>query len=130
MAEYKIVKEEDDDITFEKSAFTYEFTKSGVVDNILYLRKIIKQMKGQIGINSAEMENIEHFHPFVKDMTEEDLQVAFMYERSLATRNEAMKKLEEAELAEKEELATVAKIEEQLGIKIEVPNNELNIEVK
>lgn len=136
MADYKLVEKpdfevQDDDIVFEKSNFTYEFTKSSLIESILHIRKIKRQMESQISLNSAEMENIAHFHPFVKDMSEEDLQVAFLYERSLATKKEAAKKLEEAIKAEEEEMATIAKIEEQLGIKVEIPETQgLNIEVK
>jgi hypothetical protein len=129
MANYKLVKEDEEDITIEKSGFTYEFTKSSLIDNLRYIRKIKKEMTAQISLNKAEMENIVHFHPFINDMTEEDLQVAFLYERSLATKNEAEKKLEQANEAEAEELDTIAKIKEQLDIEIEVPED-LKIELK
>lgn len=131
MAEFKLVKNEEneEDEIIAKSGHTFEFTKSSVIESMLKMAKIKKELTAQLGVNKAEMENYLHFHPFLKDMSEEDLQFAFLYERSFATAKECEKKLEEIAEAEKEIADDVAEIEKQTGLKIEMPQP-VHVEIK
>lgn len=121
MADFKLKEvNEDGEQVIEKSNYTYDFTDVAIKDSLQKLAKLKKELKAQLGVNKAEMENYLHFHPFLKDMKEEDLQYAFLYERSFATAKEAEKKIKEIEEAEAETLESVKAIEEQTGFKIEV----------
>lgn len=78
---YKVLEEKEDwkDNVIEKRGLTATFTVNDFEKNIERMQKIIKELEGTHRLNLATMENIEHHHPFVKEMSEQDLNTAAMY---------------------------------------------------
>jgi len=58
------------------------FTLNQVEAAQAHYQKTLKELKAQIELDSAKMQNIEHFHPEVKDYTDEQLVTAWLYQES------------------------------------------------
>lgn len=58
------------------------FTLNQVEAAQAHYQKTLKELKAQIELDSAKMSNIEHFHPEVKDYTDEQLVTAWLYQES------------------------------------------------
>ena len=86
-----------EDQIIEKHGFVPTFTINQLKDNLVINSKRIKELKGQIELDSAKMKNIESHHPFIKDMTDFDRRVVHMYEESLAMAKACQTKLDEFE---------------------------------
>lgn len=67
------------DRVIEKRGHVVEFTLNEVEQNTKMLEKTFKEVNAKREIEQAKMENIEHFHPFVKETSEEDLHTSWMY---------------------------------------------------
>lgn len=79
--QYKVLEPNDDykQAMIEKSGITAKFTIAQVEDAIRYNATNKKELEAQINVDSAAMTNIEGFHPFVKELGEQDLSTAALY---------------------------------------------------
>lgn len=109
---YKILKPNEvyKEATIEKSGITATFTIADIERHEEYLNKCKKELEGQITLESAKMANIEENHPFVKDMSDQDLATAGLYFSSKSLKRQSEEKLAEISTAiteyaaEKEEI--------------------------
>ena len=61
-----------------------ELTLQGIADTQLEREKKVKELFAKKLLEEKKMSNIEQFHPFVKDMSDEDLHTVWMYYESKA----------------------------------------------
>lgn len=127
MFEYKLknveIKADNlDEITFPdlktrtiiKSGDVVEFTMYDLEKNVSDFTRFKGEVEAQIKHEEAVSENIEHFHPFVKDLTEQELLTAWLYKEATGKAKHYKEKLSqvdnELELVQKE----IAWIKEQI----------------
>ena len=103
-----------EDQIIEKHGFVPTFTINQLKDNLVINSKRIKELKGQIELDSAKMKNIESHHPFIKDMTDFDRRVVHMYEESFAMAKACQTKLDEFEKQIEEDEEEIAAIQAQI----------------
>lgn len=115
---YKIKEKADDhlDTVIEKGGLTASFTVRGLNAAIERATKLIKELEGKLQIEDARKQNIEHFHPFVKDMSDQDLNTAAMYSEAKQYITQIPPKIEELKAAIEKDHAEVAKAYELLGV--------------
>lgn len=63
----------------EKTGHTDSFTMNDIENHIKSREKTFKELVAKRDYENAKIINIEHFHPFVKDISEEDLHTVQMY---------------------------------------------------
>lgn len=85
------------DRVIEMRGQVIEITLSGLIETQKRREKAIKELKAKIDLEKAKMENIESFHPFVKDMSEQDLHTAWLYRQSQAIVNGAVEEVSKLE---------------------------------
>jgi hypothetical protein len=61
------------DALIEKTGLRIHFTINDIDSDRALIAKQIKENKGQLVLEAAKIENITSFHPFVLDLTEEQL---------------------------------------------------------
>lgn len=83
------------DRIIEKRGSVQEFTFNDIELNMKNLVNTKKEVESKLTYEKAKAENIEHFHNFVKDMTEEDLHTCYMYYEASSFVKLAEKKLNE-----------------------------------
>ena len=71
------------DRVIEKRGHLITFTLNQIEDNTRELLKTKKELTAKRQYEAAVMENIEHFHKFVKKLTPEQLLTVWMYKNSL-----------------------------------------------
>jgi hypothetical protein len=78
---YSVKKTDDDalETLIEKSNIKADFTPRQMLNDQESARRVIKELKGKLDIETKKCDNIEHHHPFVKDMTLEQLYTCHMY---------------------------------------------------
>lgn len=104
------------DAVIEKTGDPVVFSYADIVDAIEYGSKQMAELKAQKEVADAQLENIKHFHPSVLDLTETELQAAFVYQRSLSMSRECARKLSEFEAAMVEDKQAMKDIFDQTGI--------------
>lgn len=67
------------DRIIEKRGAVQEFTMNDIEYNMKELLNKKKELEAKREYENAKKENIEHFHPFVKDITPQDLLTTWMY---------------------------------------------------
>lgn len=93
-----------------KSGDVVEFTMRELEDNIAKLRKFELDVQAKIDNDKAKIENIEHFNPWLKKMTEEKKHACYLYFISFLALKEFEPKLKEVkdqlalDIAEREEI--------------------------
>jgi len=107
------------DRVIEKIGHVITFSLNQVLENTRVLEKTLKEIEAKKELESAKMINIEGFHPFVKELSEQDLHTAFMYQQSKALVTMCEAKAKEI----KDQMESDAKEVEE--IKSQIP--ELNI---
>ena len=107
------------DRVIEKRGHVITFSLNQVLENTRVLEKTLKEIEAKKELESAKMINIEGFHPFVKELSEQDLHTAFMYQQSKALVTMCEAKAKEI----KDQMESDAKEVEE--IKSQIP--ELNI---
>ncbi len=70
------------DRVIEKRGHVVTFTMSQVEENMRQLQKTVKELEAKRELENAKMINIEGFHPFVKDLSDQDLHTVSMYQQS------------------------------------------------
>lgn len=120
------------DRTIQKYGDVVEFTLAEVENADLQMLKTRKELEAKLNHEKAVMENIEHFHAFVKDLTEEQLLTAWMYKQAkghvkLCTEN--IDKINAQLESDKKEIAEIIKQIPELGVKsAEVKDGEVVLE--
>lgn len=87
------------DRTIEKYGDVVEFTFHEVESNKEQFAKFKTELEAYLKHEKAAIENIEHFHPFVKDVSEQDLATYAVYQKYTSELKAHAKKLEEVEKA-------------------------------
>jgi hypothetical protein len=90
------------------------FTMSQVDQNKAHYTKTRKELVAQKEIEAAKMFNVEEFHPFVKEMSAQDLIAAWMYQQSKGMVELCGKKIEEIDTQLKEDEEEIAEILKQI----------------
>lgn len=98
----------------EKRGQVIEFTLHEVEQDLVKLNKLKIEMQAQIDHENAKVVNIEHFHPFVTEMSEQDLSTAFLYHEAKSKSKLFTAKLAEVEEAYNEESREVEEIKKQI----------------
>ena len=86
--EFNIEKVEDIELptardrVIEKRGDVVEFSMNDIDNHINVLTKARKEHAGMVEHENAIVDNIEHFHKFVKKLTDEELLTAWMYKES------------------------------------------------
>lgn len=70
------------DRVIEKRGDVVEFSMNDIDNHINILTKARKEHAGMVEHENAIVDNIEHFHKFVKKLTDEELLTAWMYKES------------------------------------------------
>lgn len=122
MPKYKLGKQEDGKQIVEKSQHTMEFYADSLIDNVTKLRKMMKELAAQVSYNGAEIANLEHHNPWLKDMSNKKLKVGFLYERAMGTKAAAADKLKEVEVVLKQELQAILDIKKDTGYEVVLPD--------
>lgn len=114
--EYKLIEKNEDVRTskIEKRGGVVTFTYNELEASILAMKKMIKELKGNIDLQAAKMKNIEEHHPFVLTMSEQDMFTAHMYQEAKALVVVAGKKLVEFEDALNSDEGQLLEIENQI----------------
>ena len=118
MYKYTVVEKADEPFNsvIEKSNVTVKFTLGQVDAEAKKLKKALVELEAQLKHEQAKMENIESFHPSVKDMGDEERFTLHMYEecKQIAKKCEAkIKEINDALAGYDGELKD---IEEQTGV--------------
>ncbi len=121
------------DRIIEKRGHVVEFSLSEIEANDRDMEKQLRDQKGMFDHRQAIIENIEHHHPFVKDLSDEQLLTVWMYKDAMRNRDQFKKNIDalEKQLQEdKEEIEEILKqIPELANVKsAEVVEGELKIE--
>lgn len=116
MLEYKIgeTAEDPQDAVIHKTGYTQKFTLREVENSIFANSKNLKELEGRVTLDSAKMTNIEQNHPFVLEMSEQDLFTAHMYMEAKATVRVCKKKVAELQAAIDDDTAEIAEIKKQI----------------
>lgn len=102
------------DRTIMKFGDVVEFSMNDIEKNFLDFRKFKKEQEAQIAHQEAIMKNVEHFHPFVLEMSEQDLLTAWMYKEAKGNLEKYKKNLDKVDTAIAELESEVAQIKEQI----------------
>lgn len=97
-----VIKEPNEDPTLaviEKQGDSYTFTMQGVMDAKAYNDKREKEIRGQLEVELAKMENVKHNHPEIVEMEPVKRVAAKIYQDSLDYKTQAEAKLVEFEEA-------------------------------
>lgn len=122
--QYKVLEPAQDykDSKIEKSGITSTFTLREIANNRTTLLKLQKELEAQILVQDATTTNIENFHPFVKDMSMEDMHTAGMFYEARGYRDQCQKKLDEVQKLLADEVAEEELIMQSLGfVKTDTP---------
>lgn len=85
------------DRTIEKYGDVVEFTFNEVESDMERFGKLKTEIEAYLSHESAAIENIEHFHPFVKEVSEEQLSIYATYHKYKAGYKAHETKLTEVE---------------------------------
>ena len=91
-----------------------EFTIHGMQASIKNAEKNITELEAQATVNRAKMTNIETNHPFVLDMSEQDMFTCHMYQESKALAIVSEKKADEFKEAFETDKKALADLLEKL----------------
>ena len=101
-----------------KAGAEHEFKMSEVSEHLEKLRKLKVQLTSQKEVEDAKCENVKHFNSFIKDLTDEQLNAAYLYAGSYKLSKACAEKLVEIEEAQKEYAEELSEIEKQTGLKL------------
>lgn len=133
MIEYTIKEKKDNprESVIELHGKPIEFTLYGMEASIAGAEKTIKELESTSKLNAAKMDNIERNHPFVKEMSEQDLFTAHMYQEAKAIVLVCNKKADEFKAAKaKDEAALVDLFEKMPDLKADVEAFEVEAKTK
>lgn len=119
---YKIKEENEDPMlsVIEKGGVTVDFTLQDVENDIRHNTKLKKELEARLKLDKAKVENIEHFHPWVKDWSDEQLSIAHLYAESRSVVRSFPERIREATEAIEELEAAKEDIKSQIGVAVPV----------
>lgn len=125
---YKIIEEKEDpkESVIEKTGIKATFTVYEMETEDLQLAKYLKELSGQKMLSDAKITNIENHHPWVKDLTPEQLITAHLYQEAIAMSRVLGPKIDSIKAGIVESAEEKIEIEKQLGIPLSI--KELNKE--
>lgn len=91
-----------------------EITLGDLANTQAQRAKLIKELKANMEFETAKIENIESFHPFVKELSEEDLHHAWMYFESKAMVKGCAKEIAKNEGYMQYDMTEIAEIKKQI----------------
>jgi len=114
--EYKISKKAENprESVIEMHGKPITFNLHQMQANIRNAEKTIVELDAQAKVNRAKMTNIEEHHPFVKEMSEQDLFTAHMYQEAKALAIVSEKKADEFREAKATDEASLVELFEKL----------------
>lgn len=117
--QYRLLEPNDNykEAVIEKNSITATFTIAEVEAMKAHNEKSLRETEGQLSIKKAEIVNIDHFHPMIKDLTGEQLAAAWIYKEALDYINKAEPIIESLNAAIADNDATIAAAMEIVGIK-------------
>lgn len=118
MIKYKVTKQENGDVEFERSGAKNKFTASEVMSNLKALSKLKTECLAQKKLEDAKMKNIEGFHKHITEMEDKDLSAAHTYWEAKLLFNACESKIKEVDEMIDEEKECVVAIEAQTGINV------------
>lgn len=107
------------DRIIEKRGHVVEFSISDMERNTEILKKNKKEIEAKRDFEKAKMDNIEHFHAWVKRMSEERLHTAWLYFEAkgmVGVCNEKLKEIDKQLLDDEAELAEIKKQIPELNV--------------
>jgi hypothetical protein len=118
MYKYTVVEKADEPFNsvIEKSNVTVKFTLGQVDAEARKLKKALVELEAQLKHEQAKMENIESFHPSVKDMGDEERFTLHMYEECKQIAKKCETKIKEINDALVGYDGELKDIEEQTGV--------------
>lgn len=106
----------------EKRGHVIKFTLAELAQNHIQLEKLDKELTAQAEHERAKMKNIEAHHPFVLDLTDEQLFTAHMYANAKALLTQCVSKKQEIADQLESDRKEIADIKEQIpGIDVPEP---------
>lgn len=102
------------DRIIEKRGHVITFSMNEIKANTEALLKQKKEQEAMFKHRNAVIENIEHHHPFVKDLTDEQRLTVWMYQDAKGNRDIFKKNLDSIEKQLKDDEEEVAEIIKQL----------------
>lgn len=121
MYSYKI-KEENTDINkvvIEKGNITHSFTLADMTEEQNALKKYLKEFAANQTVKKTMMDNVEEYHPFVKDFTDEQLFTTALYQQAKEAYTQYANKIEEFTKQLKDSEAETIEIIKQIGVSTE-----------
>lgn len=118
MFTYKI-KEENEDFTksiIEKGNITVDFTITDMDKEQEALSKYLKEFRANQTVKKTTIENIEEFHPFVKDFNKQQLFTIALYQEAKNAFEQYEEKIQEFEKQLSESRSETLEILRQVGI--------------
>lgn len=98
----------------EKRGHVITFSLKELEDNDADMEKQLKEQKAMLEHRTAVIENIEHHHPFVKDLTEEQLLTVWMYKDAKGNQEIFQDNIEKLEKQLKEDEEEIKEILKQI----------------
>ncbi len=102
------------DRVIEKTGHVITFTLAQVEANTIVLERTLSELVSMLNHEKAVVENVESFHPFVKDFSAEDLFTLWMYKESKEKMDKYDKKIKEIEKQLQEDKEEVEEILKQI----------------
>ena len=117
---YQIVEEKEnaEESVIEKSGMSGKFRMLDLEMGEKKVKKLIKEVESQVGLESAKVINVETHHPFVADFSDEQLSTIKLYAEAKETLKDLTPRLEMLNLALEEYADERAEIAKQIGIAI------------
>jgi hypothetical protein len=125
---YRLLEARSDyrDSIIEKGGITAKFTIAEVEAMQTRNKTSKKEIEAQVMIKEAEMVNIEHFHPEVKEMTDEQLAAAYLYKEAKAYVANAKPAIAGIDAAIAENDAMVEQVMATLGFEKSITSDNVN----
>lgn len=120
--QYRLIKPHEDykEAVIEKAGIKSEFTIAEVEAMQDHNKKALAETEGNLELRRAEIVNIDHFHPMIKDMTGEQLAAAWIYKEALDFIRKAEPAIETIKAAIAENDALIDQVISDLGLVVAV----------
>lgn len=102
------------DRVIEKTGHTVEFSLADTELDLKNIDKNLLELKAKKELEDAKCENISSFHPFVLELTDEELHTAWLYQQSKAVAELCDKKIEALEEERVDYLKEIENIKSQI----------------
>jgi hypothetical protein len=124
---YKVIEKNDENYrhsVIEKDNIKATFTVRDFEDNIAAMQRTIKEVSAKYEHEKVIMANIEEHHPFVKDMSEQDILTVWMYREAQEVVKQYEPRIVEFKKALETEQAELEYVKEQLKGDLGIDNGE------